>query len=85
MSILSEIIGIFRCSTNKCEKTVIIHHELLKPDAQHQYTRLYRIYECPHCRKTRATITSPEPEETRFSEPAYWMVNQIPEPEGAKP
>ncbi len=79
------LLAILRCILGKCEKSRILRQEWLPADADHATVRLLRFNECPHCHATRATITSPEPEETRFSEPTYWMVNQVPTPEGAKP
>lgn len=75
-------IKILQCIFGKCEKSSVLYEEFLKPDRDHRYVRLHRICECPHCHATRATITSPEVEETRFSEPTHWMVNQV--HEGAK-
>ena len=49
--------------------------ELLPPDKDHKFTRLYRIEECPWCGDVRAVITSPEPEETRMTLPRRYLDN----------
>ena len=56
-----------------------IHEEWLAPDKEHHYTRLYRIDECPWCHDTRATITSPEPDEARTTLPRRHLDNQRPQ------
>lgn len=66
-----------KCLFNRCIKDSVIMEEWLPKDSEHKTVRLLRFYECPICHKTRATITSPEAEETRYSEPEYWMVNQV--------
>ena len=38
-------------------------------DLKYKLPRLLRFEQCPYCKTTRATITSPEPEETRYSSP----------------
>jgi hypothetical protein len=40
--------------------------EWLPVDATHATVRLLCFERCPHCHTTRATITSPEPEEARL-------------------
>lgn len=77
------IITYSKCLLGKCTKDQVIREEWLPKDETHQTVRLLRFFECPICHATRSTITSPETEETRFSEPEYWMVNQ-PAQQGAK-
>jgi hypothetical protein len=58
-----------------------IHEEWLPPDKQHQFTRLYRIEECPWCHDTRAIITSPEIADIRMTLPRRWLDNGRPQEE----
>ena len=41
----------------------------LEPSLPRKTLRLLRFEECPHCHVTRATITSPEHEESRYCQP----------------
>ena len=52
-----------------------LREEWLPPDKHYQYSRLYRVDECPWCHDTRATITSPEPDETRTTLPRRFLDN----------
>ena len=49
----------------------VIREEWLVPDMTHRTVRLLRFHECRYCHKTWATMTSPEVEETRYSEPHH--------------
>ena len=57
--------------------------ETLAPDTEHKTTRLLTFSKCPWCLDTRATITSPEPDETRCTLPRRWRDNGTHEPQKA--
>jgi hypothetical protein len=57
------------CIVNGGCRWNLLREEWLRPDADHATVRLLRFEECQYCRDTRATLTSPEMEETRLSKP----------------
>ena len=58
--------------------------EVLAPDKEHKTTRILIFSQCPWCLDTRATITSPEPGETRCTLPRRWLDNGVNDPKEAK-
>ena len=72
-----QIFRTLKCMCNRCIKDSIIREEWLPADREHKTERLLRFYECPLCHKTHSTITSPEVEETRYSDPTMFLPNTI--------
>ena len=60
------------CIINGGCKWETLRQEWLPKDETHATARLLRFEECPTCKDTRATITSPEMEESRLSKPEPW-------------
>lgn len=58
-------LGLF-CRIFKCHDFKVIKEVWLPACGQYRYERLLRYSECKYCGTTRATITSPEPEEVRY-------------------
>ena len=65
------------CVINSGCRWSTLRQEWLSADAKHATVRLLRFEECSICHDTRATITSPEIEESRLSKPETWYPEKV--------
>jgi hypothetical protein len=52
----------------------VIREEWIERGGAGRHTHLVRFYECRYCQETWATITSPDPRESRYSRPDKFSI-----------